>query len=77
MTGQSTKNDKKGGGVARTTGAFIDDSLTWDIIGWLRKCTKLPLIIKGIQSAADAKRAMEAGLDGIVVSNHGGRCLDT
>lgn len=77
MTGQSTTNDKKGGGVARTTGAFIDDSLTWEIIDWLKGCTKLPLVIKGVQSAADAKRAMEAGVAGIVVSNHGGRCLDT
>ena len=77
MTGASTSNDNKYSGVAKTTGAFIDNGLTWDIIPWVRKCTKLPLVIKGIQSAHDARKAMEMGCEGIVVSNHGGRCLDT
>lgn len=73
---QKSNVDKKGGGLARTTGSFIDWSLSWDDIAWLRKHTTKPLVIKGIQSAADAKTAMEMGCEGIVVSNHGGRALD-
>jgi L-lactate dehydrogenase (cytochrome) len=54
----------------------IDPSLSWDDIAWIRKQTHLPIILKGIQSAADARRAMQLGCQGIVVSNHGGRALD-
>lgn len=68
--------DKKGGGLARTTGNFIDWKLSWSDIPWLRRHTTKPLVIKGIQSAADAKLALELGCAGIVVSNHGGRALD-
>ncbi len=68
--------DKRGGGLARTTGSFIDWCLSWDDLAWIRKHTKLPIIVKGIQSAADAKIAMQMGCAGIVVSNHGGRALD-
>ena len=54
----------------------LDSSLTWDAVEWLRGETKLPLILKGIIAAEDAARAVERGVDGIVVSNHGGRQLD-
>jgi len=74
--GKSSAIDKKGGGLARSTGSFIDWSLSWDDLPWLRKHTKLPILVKGIQSAADAKTALDLGCDGIVVSNHGGRALD-
>ena len=50
---------------------------TWQDIEALRKQTRLPLIIKGILSVADARRAEACGADGIIVSNHGGRVLDT
>ncbi len=50
--------------------------LTWEIIPWLRSQTSLPLVLKGILSAEDAARAVEAGVDGLIVSNHGGRQLD-
>lgn len=50
---------------------------TWDDIATLRSATRLPLILKGITGVADARRALAAGADGIVVSNHGGRTLDT
>ena len=53
-----------------------DLALSWDIIGWLRKRTKLPIILKGVLRAEDAHRAVIEGVDGIVVSNHGGRRLD-
>ncbi|MFA6739940.1 MAG: alpha-hydroxy acid oxidase [Arcobacteraceae bacterium] len=52
-------------------------SPTWKDIEFIRKNTKLPLILKGITHPAYAKKAMEIGVNGIVVSNHGGRVLDT
>ncbi|KAK4495314.1 hypothetical protein PRZ48_013645 [Zasmidium cellare] len=76
LEGETLKADKKGSGLARTTGNFIDWRLDWRDIPWLRRHTTKPLIIKGIQSAADAKKALELGCAGIVVSNHGGRALD-
>ncbi|KAK1027148.1 hypothetical protein LTR33_017524, partial [Friedmanniomyces endolithicus] len=73
---EKSRIDKKGAGLARTTGGFIDPALNWDDISWVRKHTRLPIVIKGIQSAADARKAMEMGCQGIVISNHGGRALD-
>ncbi|KAL9115522.1 MAG: hypothetical protein Q9227_000843 [Pyrenula ochraceoflavens] len=73
----SAKNDSRGGGYGRVMGTYIDPALCWDDISWLRSKTHLPLLLKGVMTAADAKRAMDYGLDGIMVSNHGGRNLDT
>lgn len=56
--------------------SFSKPDLTWDDIEWIRNQTQLPIVLKGIQSVADAKKAEEIGVDGIVVSNHGGRQLD-
>ncbi len=53
-----------------------DLSLKWEFFDWLRGQTKLPLLIKGVLRPEDATKAVEIGLDGIVVSNHGGRRLD-
>jgi isopentenyl diphosphate isomerase/L-lactate dehydrogenase-like FMN-dependent dehydrogenase len=50
--------------------------LTWADVDWLRKTTKLPVGLKGIMTARDARRAVEAGVELIWVSNHGGRQLD-
>ncbi len=55
----------------------IDSSLTWEFIGWLHKQTKLPIILKGILNKEDALIAAESGVDAIMISNHGGRQLDT
>lgn len=55
---------------------FVDPSLTWEDIDFLRETTSLPIIIKGIIRPDDARRALEHGVDGIVVSNHGGRQID-
>jgi isopentenyl diphosphate isomerase/L-lactate dehydrogenase-like FMN-dependent dehydrogenase len=52
-------------------------SLTWDAVAWLRSLTRLPLVLKGILTAEDASLAVEHGVEGIVVSNHGGRQLDS
>ncbi|KAF7520539.1 hypothetical protein G7054_g12739 [Neopestalotiopsis clavispora] len=73
----SVRQDRKGAGLTRQMSSFIDPSLSWEDIQWLRSITDLPLIIKGIQRSADAKLAMQLGCDGIVVSNHGGRAADT
>jgi lactate 2-monooxygenase len=51
-------------------------ALTWDDLAWLRGRTKLPVLVKGVLTAEDARRAAECGVDGIVVSNHGGRQVD-
>ncbi len=56
--------------------SLLYDSLTWDDIDWLKSITTLPLLLKGVLTSADAKRAADAGVAGIVVSNHGGRQLD-
>ena len=53
-----------------------DLTFTWELFAWLRRRTKLPLVIKGVLRPEDARRAVEEGLDGVVVSNHGGRRLD-
>lgn len=53
-----------------------DLTFSWDFFDWLRGITKLPLLIKGVLRKDDAAKAVSIGLDGIVVSNHGGRRLD-
>ncbi|CAM01911.1 L-lactate dehydrogenase (cytochrome)/isopentenyl-diphosphate delta-isomerase [Saccharopolyspora erythraea NRRL 2338] len=55
---------------------FANPGLTWDDLPWLRSLTGLPIVIKGVLHADDARRAVELGADGLVVSNHGGRQLD-
>jgi lactate 2-monooxygenase len=55
---------------------FGDTSLTWDDLPFLREHWDGPIVLKGIQSVADARRAAAAGIEGIVVSNHGGRQVD-
>ena len=58
--------------VSHWAGIF-GNPLTWDDLPWLRSLTSLPLILKGICHPDDARRALDAGADGIYVSNHGGR----
>ncbi|WP_248960838.1 lactate 2-monooxygenase [Sphaerisporangium perillae] len=55
---------------------FGDASLTWDDLGFLREHWNGPIVLKGIQHPDDARRAVDAGMDGVVVSNHGGRQVD-
>jgi isopentenyl diphosphate isomerase/L-lactate dehydrogenase-like FMN-dependent dehydrogenase len=57
-------------------GVFSDASLTWDDVAFLRGNTRLPLVLKGIVRPDDALKALEAGADGVIVSNHGGRQVD-
>jgi 4-hydroxymandelate oxidase len=55
--------------------SLIDPSVGWADVDWLRSLSDLPLVVKGIQTAEDAQLCVERGVDGIVVSNHGGRFL--
>ena len=62
--------------AATMLSTFPNLGLGWDDLAWLREQTDLPLLVKGILTAEDAHRACEHGVDGIVVSNHGGRQVD-
>ena len=56
---------------------LLEPALTWDTVSWIRSLTKMPVILKGILTPEDARLAVEHGVSGILVSNHGGRNLDT
>jgi L-lactate dehydrogenase (cytochrome) len=78
MSGMKAKNDSKGGSLGRIMGQFIDASLNWNDIAWLRRTVPgLPIVLKGVQTAMDAVKAMEVGVEAIYITNHGGRSLDT
>lgn len=68
--------DNEAAAILRWTQVFGDTSLTWEDLPFVRECWDGPIVLKGIQSVADAQRAVDAGMDGIVVSNHGGRQVD-
>jgi isopentenyl diphosphate isomerase/L-lactate dehydrogenase-like FMN-dependent dehydrogenase len=55
----------------------FDPNITWDDLAWIREHAPLPILVKGILTAEDARLAVDAGADGIVVSNHGARQLDS
>ena len=59
------------------TGSEMSPLLTWEAVSWLRSLSPLPVLLKGIVTAEDALLAVEHGVDGIIVSNHGGRQLDS
>lgn len=65
-----------GAAVLRWAGMFGDPSLTWADLAWLRAQTALPIVVKGVCHPDDAREALDAGVDGIIVSNHGGRQVD-
>lgn len=62
--------------LGRHAAQAFDASITWADLAWLRRNTTLPILLKGILVAEDARLAIEHGVDGVVVSNHGGRQLD-
>jgi isopentenyl diphosphate isomerase/L-lactate dehydrogenase-like FMN-dependent dehydrogenase len=62
--------------VRRFVATYSRSSLTWKDLAWLRARTKLPIVLKGILHADDARMAVEHGMDGVFVSNHGGRQVD-
>eukprot|EP00955_Chlamydomonas_euryale_P014191 152754-Chlamydomonas_euryale.AAC.8 len=70
------RDNSEGSGLLKLFACEVDDSLTWDFIPWLRTVTRLPVLVKGLLSPEDATIAAHVGVDGIIVSNHGGRQLD-
>lgn len=64
-------------GLAAYVRDLLDPSLTWKDVDWLRSVSRLPVVVKGIVRGDDARRAVEHGAAAIVVSNHGGRQLDS
>lgn len=70
------KSDKTQSGIAAVFSNEVDASLTWKFVDWVRTVTRLPIFVKGVLSPADATRAADAGVDGVIVSNHGGRQVD-
>ena len=64
-------------GLAAYFASMLDASLDWDDLEWLVATTSLPVAVKGVHRPDDAERAVEAGAAGVIVSNHGGRQLDT
>jgi lactate 2-monooxygenase len=62
--------------VQRFTEIYSRPSLTWETLAFLRERTTLPIVLKGILHADDAARAVAEGIDGVIVSNHGGRQVD-
>lgn len=73
-------NNLKTGNAVKAIRCFFDlysnPNLSWDDITWLRTITKLPIVLKGILHEQDARKALDSGIDGIIVSNHGGRQID-
>jgi L-lactate dehydrogenase (cytochrome) len=73
QAGSQTDNSQ---GAARAISSFIDPSLSWKDIPWFQSITKMPIILKGVQRVEDVLKAYDAGVQGVVLSNHGGRQLD-
>lgn len=64
-------------GLFAYANSLFDASLTWKDVEWLRSITRLPVLVKGVMRSDDARKALDHGVSGIIVSNHGGRQLDT
>lgn len=73
---QESLPDEAGDSLAAYVERQLDPSLSWEAIEWLASLTELPVLVKGLVHPEDARRAVEHGVAGIVVSNHGGRQLD-
>jgi 4-hydroxymandelate oxidase len=76
-TSEAIQGEAPGSQLARFIGGMRDPAFSWKDLEWLRSLSNLPLVVKGLVRADDARRAVEHGAAGIVVSNHGGRQLDS
>lgn len=65
-----------GSGIGSALGWTVDATLTWDDVQFMREAVSIPIWVKGVLRGDDALEALDQGVDGIVVSNHGGRQLD-
>ncbi|KAG0333625.1 Hydroxyacid oxidase 1 [Podila humilis] len=75
-SGRTAKVVRQESSLASYVVSQIDPTLNWKDIDWVRSITKLPVVVKGVLTAEDAALAAEIGVEGILVSNHGGRQLD-
>jgi lactate 2-monooxygenase len=73
---EKAPEDDIGPAVGHYLNVFVNPEQTWERLSWLRERTSLPILLKGILHPDDAREAMRRGMDGIVVSNHGGRQVD-
>ncbi|HVY97431.1 MAG TPA: alpha-hydroxy-acid oxidizing protein [Solirubrobacterales bacterium] len=73
---ERTPEEDQGAATGHFLGVQANPALSWDDLAWLREQTSLPIVVKGIQHVDDAREALARGVDGIVVSNHGGRQVD-
>jgi lactate 2-monooxygenase len=73
---EKTPEEDQGAATGHFLGVQANPALSWDDLAWLREQTALPILVKGIQHTDDAREAVRRGVDGIVVSNHGGRQVD-
>ncbi|HEX7737776.1 MAG TPA: lactate 2-monooxygenase [Ktedonobacteraceae bacterium] len=64
------------GAIMRFTQIFANPALSWQDLAWLRERTKLPILLKGILHPDDARQALDCGMNGVIVSNHGGRQVE-
>jgi 4-hydroxymandelate oxidase len=71
------QSDAEGSGLASFISGMRDSTLQWKDLDWLSRLAGIPLVVKGLVRADDARKAVDHGAAGIVVSNHGGRQLDT
>jgi lactate 2-monooxygenase len=73
---EQAPEEDQGAATGHFLGVQANPSLNWEDLAWLRERTSLPIVLKGIQHADDGREAAARGIDGIVVSNHGGRQVD-
>ena len=76
LVGKVSESERAEAVVRTWTGLFTNSRLTWKDLPFLREQTPIPIVLKGILHPDDARRAIDAGVDGIIVSNHGGRQVD-
>ncbi len=73
---ERTPEEDPGPAIGQWAFQFSNPAITWADLAWLREQTELPIVLKGILHDDDARRALDAGVDGLIVSNHGGRQVD-
>jgi L-lactate dehydrogenase (cytochrome) len=73
---ERSPEEDPGAAIGHWAMQFSNPTISWSDLAWLREQTELPIVLKGILHEDDARRALDAGVDGLVVSNHGGRQVD-
>jgi lactate 2-monooxygenase len=73
---ERTPEEDPGPAIGHWAYQFANPRVTWDDLAWLRGQTTLPIVLKGVLHPEDARRALDAGVEGVIVSNHGGRQVD-